>query len=109
MKKPIKAQVSASMTNGLWSVRRNITAKNAIPCAVIAAQTRQQAQQIVKFARLDEKEMIACFAFTLDETAWLQKEKHPYSDEARCDWAAVNDKSRALLQLTGLLAKGKRP
>lgn len=45
-KKLPSARVSASMTNGLFSVRRSITAKGAIPVAVVPTHTAAQARTI---------------------------------------------------------------
>ena len=63
-KMPKKAQVYFSMTNGLWSVRRDITASNAIPCAVIPCRTRQQAAALVRWHKLTRDGKIDALAYS---------------------------------------------
>lgn len=95
-KKLPRARVSASMTNGLFSVRRNITAKNAIPVAVIPCHTAAQAKRIVKaapFLQMTQHQQEQVVTMALIDS---------WSD------GSFHDVARAVLRCMGLGGRGEK-
>lgn len=91
-KKPTtpRGRVSASMTNGLWSVRRSITSKRAIPCSVIPHANAQQARAFVKFWNMTQEERVEKLAKDMRKADKMDDYWHPsYLKQAKAVLAAI--------------------